>query len=219
MPNSTVPAAAPGLPADHKPLDPVVALIARWKEANARWKGDPSGVSEEWMQETFGTLNADMKAAPAAVTLPGAIAALQLLLDEREGVEDILDWEIICGLVNATLNFLRSFTVPEVRPATRAEMEAYRAWLHMEGRILAGELYPEMGHDAERFILANTGAEDLHFPPRVSWEDLPKPSSRAVRVLTAVGANFAEIARRGAENDGMFGRGGSAEATVEVTNG
>lgn len=113
MPNITVSAAAPGLPTDPNSPEPILALLARWKEANARWKNDPASVDDDWMEETFDVLNAEMRAAPTARTLPGALAALQILLDEREDLGGILDPEIICGLVSAALGFLRTLPVQE----------------------------------------------------------------------------------------------------------
>lgn len=210
MPNPTVPAAAPGLPADHKTLDPVVALITAWREACTEFAARPKADGETW-NDVYGWLSDRMNRPPSAQSLDGAIAALEFALAECSVPAES---SYAASFVNAALGFLKTFSVPVERPATRAEMEAYRAWLAIEGRILARELYPDGGPDAERVILAHTGTEDLHLPASGSWKDMPKPSSRAVRVLTAVGANFGEIARCGAENDKIFGR-----ATVALSEG
>lgn len=215
MPNPTVPAAALGLPADHKTLDPVVALINAWRDTCTEFAARPSKDGETW-NDVYGWLSDRMNRAPSAQNLDGAMAALEFALAECSVPAES---SYAASFVNAALGFLKTFTAPVERPATRAEMEAYRAWLSMEGRILAGELYPDGGPDAEGFIVACTGTEDLHLPAHGSWKDMPKPSSRAVRVLTAVGANFAEIARCGAENDKIFGRATVALSEEESAHG
>lgn len=75
-------------------------------------------------------------------------------------------------------------------PATlpdRSTVEAYREWLHYEGRFCGMELYPELGTDAERLIPCKD--VDFHFPRNgLNWTDVPPPSTRARLVLEAVGA-------------------------------
>ncbi len=190
MPNPTVPAAAPGLPAAEKPVDPVIALIAQWREARAEFASRPPNDTESWHDDD------DLNQAPSAQSLEGAIAALELAQTEPAFAP---------GLIRSALGFLKAFTAPVERPATRAEMEAYREWLAMEGRLLGMELYPEMGDDADRVIPCNTGTGELHLPPCGSWRKKAKPSSRAVRILTAVGANFEKIAHCGEKGRGILG--------------
>ena len=196
MPNPTFPAAAPGLPTAQKPVDPVIALIAQWREARAEFASRPPNDTQRWHDHD------ELNRAPSAQSLEGAIAALELAQTEPHFAP---------ALVRSALGFLKAFTAPVERPATRAEMEAYREWLFMEGRLLGMELYPEMGDDADRVIPCNTGAGELHLPPCGSWRKIAKPSSRAVRILTAVGANFEKIARCGEKGRGIVW---GAEATA-----
>lgn len=70
---------------------------------------------------------------------------------------------------------------------TPEQAEAYLAWLHMERRLLARELYPEAGLAAERFAPCGTAGDAWHFRTDGSWRDLPQPSTRALTVLHALG--------------------------------
>jgi hypothetical protein len=63
---------------------------------------------------------------------------------------------------------------------------AYLEWLRMEARILQLELYPEMDPTRD-FTPCNTFARGFHFPTGGDWRKVPKPSTRAVKVLAAVG--------------------------------
>ncbi len=63
---------------------------------------------------------------------------------------------------------------------------AYLEWLAMEARILRIELYGDAFADRE-FTPCNTFAKTFHFPPGGDWRDVPKPSTRAMTVLKAVG--------------------------------
>lgn len=64
---------------------------------------------------------------------------------------------------------------------------AYLEWLRMEARILQLELYPEMDPTRD-FTPCNTFAKSFHFPSDGrTWKDVPKPSTRAAKVLAAVG--------------------------------
>ncbi len=204
MPNPTVPAAAPGLPAAQKPVDPVIALIAQWREARAEFASRPPNDTESWHDDD------ELNRAPSAQSLEGAIAALELAQIEPDFAP---------ALVRSALGFLKTFTAPVERPATRSEMEAYREWLFMEGRLLGMELYPEMGDDADRVIPCNTGAGELHLPPCGSWRKIAKPSSRAVRILTAVGANFEKIARCGEKGRGILWGAEATESEDEARHG
>ncbi|WP_156026363.1 hypothetical protein [Xanthobacter sp. 91] len=183
-------AKAPGLPTAQKPVDPVIALIAQWREARAEFASRPPNDTESWHDDD------ELNRVPSAQSLEGAIAALELAQIEPDFAP---------ALVRSALGCLKTFTAPVERPATRMELEAYREWLFMEGRLLGMELYPEMGDDADRVVPCNTGAGELHLPPCGSWRKIAKPSSRAVRILTAVGANFEKIARCGANGGGILG--------------
>ena len=64
---------------------------------------------------------------------------------------------------------------------------AYLEWLRMEARILQIELFPELDQTRD-FTPCNTFAKSFHFPSDGrTWKDVPKPSTRAVTVLKAVG--------------------------------
>ncbi|MDO9426044.1 MAG: hypothetical protein Q7T93_04365 [Methylobacterium sp.] len=77
-------------------------------------------------------------------------------------------------------------------PVTDGRLDAYSEWLFMERRLLCLEQHP--GFDqADRFVPANTGAKDFHFPDfPTRWQDLPQPSTRAALVLSAVGCGWRE---------------------------
>lgn len=210
MPNPTFPAAATGLPTAQKPVDPVIALIAQWREARAEFASRPPTNAESWHDAYGWRVDDDLNQAPSAQSLEGAIAALELAQTEPAFAP---------ALVRSALGFLKAFTAPVERPATRAEMEAYREWLAMEGRLLGMELYPEMGDDADRVIPCNTGAGELHLPPCGSWRKIAKPSSRAVRILTAVGANFEKIARCSANGGGILGPDKATGSDDEARHG
>lgn len=174
-------------------MDPIIELISQWREAGPELAarsaadGETRNGGGDWLTDR-------MSQIPSAQTVKGAIAALEFALEECSPLKMP---SCAASFVNAALLFLKAFPVPEERPATRAELHAYRAWLDMEGQLLGQELYPELGEDAGRFVLTSTGVRALHLPDDGSVP--PKPSSRAVRVLSAAGANFAEIARRGAK--------------------
>lgn len=87
-------------------------------------------------------------------------------------------------------------------PADRSILEAYRQWLHHEGRLLGEELYPDLGDYADRFI-PETFASRFHFPDGSDWRDVPKPSTRAAAVLTAVGVIPASASANDAEWSGL----------------
>lgn len=63
---------------------------------------------------------------------------------------------------------------------------AYLEWLRMEARILQLELYPDMDPTRD-FTPCNTFAKSFHFPTGGDWREVPKPSTRAAKVLAAVG--------------------------------
>ncbi|MFG1341860.1 hypothetical protein [Xanthobacter autotrophicus] len=171
--------------------DPVLVLLANYREACDLFNSRPEDDSDEWAEATYGRLEPDMLNAPVAQTLAGAVAALEFAITMSRHHADAPE---VGAFMRSALGFLQKFQPPAPRPATRAELEAYREWLHMEGRIIGYELFPELGEDADRYIPAS-GGHGLHFPPYVSWRDMPQPSTRAVNVLTAVGADFEKINR------------------------
>lgn len=186
-------AAAPAIPERLERIaatDPVLVLIAEYRSALDTFNSKPNDDTDEWADATYGRLEPDMLSAPVAQTLTGAIAALEFV--ERDEI-DFHGSPVTLAFVRSALGFLRKFEPPAPRAATRAELEAYNEWLHMERRLLAAELYPDLGYDAERFVPCGTGAAELHLPRGVDWRDIPSPSTRAIPVLAAVGANFERI--------------------------
>ncbi|WP_024279347.1 hypothetical protein [Xanthobacter sp. 126] len=198
------------MPTAQKPVDPVIALIAQWRDARAELASRPPTNAESWHDAYGWRVDDDLNQAPSAQSLEGAIAALELAQIESDFAP---------ALVRSALGFLKTFTAPVERPATRSEMEAYREWLFMEGRLLGMELYPEMGDDADRVIPCNTGVGELHLPPCGSWRKIAKPSSRAVRILTAVGANLEKIARCGEKGHGILWGAEATESEDEARHG
>ncbi|MEH2517788.1 hypothetical protein V1279_003361 [Bradyrhizobium sp. AZCC 1610] len=85
--------------------------------------------------------------------------------------------------------------VPTTAPAMtqtsdRRALEAYASWLFMERRILCGELWPDMGADAERYDYYDNAGAGWHFRGDGDWRDLPQPSTRAAAVLDLVGVDW-----------------------------
>ena len=72
----------------------------------------------------------------------------------------------------------------------RRALEAYASWLFMERRILCGELWPNLGAEAERYDLHDNAGAGWHFRGDGGWRDLPQPSSRAAAVLDLVGVDW-----------------------------
>ncbi|WP_341702599.1 hypothetical protein [Ferrovibrio sp.] len=65
-----------------------------------------------------------------------------------------------------------------------ALLSRYSAWLHMERRLLARELWPELGDLAYRYVPEDEAVTLFHFP----LDGICAPaSSRAAPVLHAVG--------------------------------
>lgn len=62
--------------------------------------------------------------------------------------------------------------------------EWYRSWLCHERRLLNLEL--DGTTEALAIRQDNPGA-DFHFPGKVDWRDVPKPSTRAAAVLSLFG--------------------------------
>jgi len=85
--------------------------------------------------------------------------------------------------------------VPTTAPASpqtsdRRALEAYASWLFMERRILCGELWPDMGAEAERYDYYDNAGAGWHFRGDGDWRDLPQPSTRAATVLDLVGVDW-----------------------------
>ena len=79
-------------------------------------------------------------------------------------------------------------------PITPDLLNAYNEWLFYERRMLCIEQYGK--RDAEHFIPC-AGASGFHFPSFEAggWEGVPKPSTRAAVVLSAVGCDWREEAQ------------------------
>jgi hypothetical protein len=73
-----------------------------------------------------------------------------------------------------------------------AALHAYAAWLHMERRILCGEIWPHMGTEAERYTWMDNAGADWHFRGRgdLAWNEGQQPSARAASVLDLVGVDW-----------------------------
>ena len=92
------------------------------------------------------------------------------------------------------------------RAPTKDELAAYAEWLFMEFRLLSYELWPEPIHRemaeaamsagapvplAFPFKPSGTAAATFHLPTDGrSWRDVPKPSTRCLQVLDAVGVKI-----------------------------
>jgi hypothetical protein len=72
----------------------------------------------------------------------------------------------------------------------RRALEAYASWLFMERRILCGELWPDMGAQAEHYDYYDNAGAGRHFRGDGDWQDLPQPSTRAAAVLDLVGVDW-----------------------------
>jgi hypothetical protein len=73
---------------------------------------------------------------------------------------------------------------PDRKP-TKEEVYAYAEWLSNEHRLLMHEL-----GEPERFSPVGTAARAFHFPSSDrTWEDIPKPSTRCLSVLAAIGVD------------------------------
>lgn len=58
----------------------------------------------------------------------------------------------------------------------------YLAWLTMERRLLAHQLWPNI-RDAEAYCPSHAGAESFHFPADRPWNEVPMPSTRAEKIF------------------------------------
>lgn len=85
---------------------------------------------------------------------------------------------------------------PASEPASMAVLLAYNEFLHVERRLLAMEMYPHLGRDAERFVPCSTGAEQAF---RIcNPEGGGTPTERAVQMLRSAGLSIDELEARGA---------------------
>ncbi len=80
-------------------------------------------------------------------------------------------------------------------PITRELLVNYQQWLFYERRLLLTEIFPsqEERRLAEALVPhGGRGADQFHFPAfeRGGWQGVPKPSSRAALVLSAVGCEW-----------------------------
>lgn len=74
-------------------------------------------------------------------------------------------------------------------PITQELLYGYAEWLLLERRILMMDLV----QDRELRDLSRPGnrlTEAFHLPPGGGWREVPKPSTRAALVLSAVGADW-----------------------------
>ena len=69
----------------------------------------------------------------------------------------------------------------------RRAVEAYRQWLDLEGAYLAGEMYPQGGEDAYRFIPWNTAAHHFHDDATTPGH---RPSDRAEAMCQFLGIDW-----------------------------
>lgn len=167
------------------PIDPCLNLIQRWRAGVALFEASDGGDEAE---RTYGHILPEFEGAPAAQSLAGAIAALELA-HEEDGHADA----ITGSMVMSALTFLRTLVPAPARPATRAEVLAYREWLHVEASVLDDEL-PELGGCVPR----GTGGCRMHVPSGVFYRDVEQPSARAIRIMTAAGVNLLDVERRAA---------------------
>lgn len=70
-------------PAPEAAADPILALLARWKEANDLFNSKPDDDSDEWANETYGRLELEMSKPPKVGTAAGAVAALEYAMVEH----------------------------------------------------------------------------------------------------------------------------------------
>src|SRR5437870_10792913 len=99
------------------------------------------------------------------------------------------------SVMNMFVSTAAIVAVPTTAPASpqtsdRRALEAYASWLFMERRILCGELWPDMGAEAERYDYYDNAGAGWHFRGDGDWRDLPQPSTRAATVLDLVGVDW-----------------------------
>ncbi|MGU3537754.1 hypothetical protein [Methylobacterium sp. A54F] len=79
-------------------------------------------------------------------------------------------------------------------PVTKDLLIAYADWLLLERRILLRELIPDAASRARATdtCLSGSRTDAFHIPPDGDWRAVPKPSTRAALVLSAVGCDWRE---------------------------
>jgi hypothetical protein len=130
----------------------------------------------------------DEALAVVPTTLPGVVAYLEFINDVaafRDVAIESWQQEVILGALKAAvLRYvdLPASTAPVAKavPVTRELLENYDAWLLLEHRRLNREL----GNNGT--VRVNIPGSDYHWR-----DDSPSPSTRAARVLSAVGCPLA----------------------------
>lgn len=127
----------------------------------------------------------------------GELAALRSHRADRDGVSVVnrramMNMMLGTAIAGAAISSNPTATVAAPLNADRRALEAYASWLHMERRLLCLELYPHMGHLAERFVFGDNAGYDWHFSGRgsLNWDEGPQPSARAAMVLDTVGVDW-----------------------------
>lgn len=118
-------------------------------------------------------------------TVPAAVIGLP---SPRRGfLRDLLTLPLIGGGVTLIGN-----PTAAAEPITKDLLIGYSDWLLLERRILNMELFPNAEDQAaaRHVFLSNRVTEAFHLPPGGGWQDLPKPSTRAALVLSAVGCDW-----------------------------
>ena len=81
-------------------------------------------------------------------------------------------------------------------PPDRRSLVAYSSWLAMERRYLCHEMYPELGHAADSFVVGSNAGFDFH------TADRPSSTSRAEAVLSLIGCDWSHDGYLGIGDDG-----------------
>ena len=167
-------------------------LISRYEDAHAAWLSLDGEEADRFADEVYLAALHDLSMAPSARTLTEALEAAHFALSNMAYLEG---GHSVQGVLRAALDFFRKFDAPkeDVVP-TQAHKLAYRQWLEMEGRYLGMELFPDMPAKEAAFLVpANTGVDRIHHPHGAQQTLAASPSSRAAKVLSAVGIDLDEI--------------------------
>lgn len=179
--------AAAAAEATRSQLLPRPASFAAWQTERAAieatFRLDLLDAAALRASETALEIGAQVLTTPA-LTL--ADLALKAVVIEAHLADDDFDHSAaIAALATITVD-LRAITAP-TPAASQETLEAYNAWLFMERRLLALEMYPEFGTKAERFVPCGNPGDVWHFRDPTNWRERPQPSTRAAAVLHAVG--------------------------------